>query len=209
MKKKEANQTHPYHHGDLRRALVEAAVTLMTDEQNWNFSLREVARKAGVSHNAPYNHFADKQELLAEVAAVGFAELRERMQGSARAVENPKTALIKAGVAYVDFGLENPARYRLMFGSVLRSPKDGRPTNIAFAAAGAGTVLGEIFERGAQTGAFPASVRKKENMQLRVLAAWSAVHGLTQLVLDGLPGAPKIPNLAEKVARVVCEGLVS
>lgn len=209
MKKKEAATAHPYHHGDLRRALVGAAVTLMTDEQNWNFSLREVARKAGVSHNAPYNHFADKQELLAEVAAVGFAELRARMEGAGRASENPKTALIKAGVTYVEFGLENPARYRLMFGTVLQAPKDGRPSNIAFAATGAGEVLGEIFERGVQSGAFPATIRKKENMQLRVLAAWSAVHGLTQLMLDGLPGAPKAPNLAEKVARVVCDGLVT
>ena len=73
-------ETRPtYHHGDLRRALVDAALALVTEEQDWGFSLREVTRRAGVSHNAPYNHFADKRDLLAAVAAAGFETLRMRL----------------------------------------------------------------------------------------------------------------------------------
>ena len=68
-----------YHHGDLKRVLVDAAIALVAEGQNWDFSLREVARRAGVSHNAPYNHFADKRDLLAAVAAAGYEALRARM----------------------------------------------------------------------------------------------------------------------------------
>lgn len=64
-----------YHHGDLRRALIDTALAMVTEEGTWNFTLREVARRAGVSHAAPYNHLADKTALLAEVAALGFQAL--------------------------------------------------------------------------------------------------------------------------------------
>lgn len=66
-----------YHHGDLRRALIDTALAMVTEEGAWNFTLREVARRAGVSHTAPYNHFEDKAALLAEVAALGFEALRQ------------------------------------------------------------------------------------------------------------------------------------
>jgi AcrR family transcriptional regulator len=69
----------PYHHGDLQRAIVDAAIDVLSESQSTEFSLRELARRAGVSHNAPYKHFADKRELLAAVSAVGFELLAKRM----------------------------------------------------------------------------------------------------------------------------------
>src|SRR6186713_1832035 len=69
----------PYHHGDLRRAIVKAALDILSETQSLEFSLRELARRAGVSHNAPYKHFADKGELLAAVSAAGFESLTKRM----------------------------------------------------------------------------------------------------------------------------------
>ena len=74
-------QSHerPYHHGDLRRAIVKAALEILRETQSLEFSLRELARRAGVSHNAPYKHFADKRELLAAVSAAGFEMLTKRM----------------------------------------------------------------------------------------------------------------------------------
>src|SRR5205807_8179507 len=69
----------PYHHGDLPRAVVAAALEILSETQSHEFSLRELARRAGVSHNAPYKHFADKRELLAAVSAAGFEALTERM----------------------------------------------------------------------------------------------------------------------------------
>src|SRR4051812_17717177 len=94
----------PYHHGDLRRALIEMALTMLTEEGAWNFTLREVARRAGVSHAAPYNHFADKSALLAELAALGFETLRAQMETAAqRHPRSSRQALIAIGEAYVRF----------------------------------------------------------------------------------------------------------
>ena len=74
-----AAAARPYHHGNLAPALVAAALALLDETQDWAFSLREVARRAGVSHNAPYKHFPEKRDLLAAVAARGFDALAERM----------------------------------------------------------------------------------------------------------------------------------
>ncbi|HUB01543.1 MAG TPA: TetR-like C-terminal domain-containing protein, partial [Terriglobales bacterium] len=101
---------------------------------------------------------------------------------------------IKIGVVYVNFGLDNPVRYRLMFGSALTPSPDAGSAWLETAAGGASAILGEVIHRGAQAGIFAASPRKKEDVQLAVLAAWSVVHGLTMLTLDGLAEtvAPKI-----------------
>jgi AcrR family transcriptional regulator len=208
MKQKDSKLSQSYHHGDLRRVLIDAALELVNDEQNWDFSLREVARRAGVSHNAPYNHFASKRDLLVAIASAGFDVLRERLLAATVGV-HPKAALVKIAVAYVSFGLENPTRYRLMFGSALATSMDGMASTYATADAGAKAVLEEVIFRGAQAGVLAASPRKKEEMQVLVLTAWSTVHGLTMVALDGLTETPrsKIPGLVEKVARVVCHGM--
>jgi AcrR family transcriptional regulator len=78
--------------------------------------LREVARRAGVSHNAPYNHFAEKRELLAALAVFGFNSLRDRMRAVTTRVRSTQEAFVGTGLEYVKFGLANPALYRLMFG---------------------------------------------------------------------------------------------
>jgi AcrR family transcriptional regulator len=205
-----AKTTRSYHHGDLRRSLIEAASSLLSEDQHWDFSLREVARRAGVSHNAPYNHFAEKHSLLVEIAAACFRELRDRMRAAIDGVEDPKTALIKTAVVYVTFGLENPARYRLMFGSALRTSSAASAELFEVAGEGTRAVLDEIILRGASTGVFAASPRKKEELQVAVLTAWSTVHGLTMLTLDGLAGnvAPSVGKLPERLAHAIAEGLL-
>ena len=205
-----SGQGRAYHHGDLRRSLIDAAVTLVTDEQDWNFSLREVARRAGVSHNAPYNHFEDKRDLLAEVAAVGFQMLRERMLAAISGIKDAQKALVKTGAVYVKFGVENPARYRLMFGSVVVSSADDRPESLKVAGANTKAVLEEIIQRGAQQGIFVPSPKDKEQLEIAVLSAWSAVHGLTMLAIDGLAAIPRLTpeRLADKVAQTLTNGLM-
>jgi AcrR family transcriptional regulator len=198
-----------YHHGDLRRSLIEAALELLTEEQNWMFSLREVARRAGVSHNAPYNHFADKRELLAEVAALGFESLRKKMLASIVGVHRADAALVKTGVVYVRFGLDNPAHYRLMFSAALGADDSDRPEVVVRAANDAKGVLLNIIERGAKTGAFPGLNDAKQTL-VAALAAWSTVHGCTMLLLDGL--AEPLPRRAalaaiEQVCQTIARGL--
>src|SRR5690349_5530363 len=120
-------EQRPYHHGDLQRAIVETALEVLSESQSTEFSLRELARRAGVSHNAPYKHFADKRELLAAVSAVGFELLAKRMAEAIRELDSPRQRLIAMARAYVRGGVNNPALYRLMFGGYLAGQDDGRP----------------------------------------------------------------------------------
>src|ERR1700691_308594 len=137
VRTKQAKGAEPpaYHHGDLRRALIEAGLALVTEEQDWTFSLREVARRAGVSHNAPHNHLADTRDLLVAVAVVGCAALQQRFRAATSGIANARTAFVKSAVVYVTFGVENPAHYRLMFGSALVTALEGRPKAVAEAGA--------------------------------------------------------------------------
>lgn len=173
-----ARPANSYHHGDLRRALIDTALAMVTEEGAWNFTLREVARRAGVSHAAPYNHFEDRSSLLAEVAALGFQSLREALEAAAR--EQPRSArqaLARVGVAYVRFGVEHPAHYRLMFGSELADKE--RYPSLEAASDATFAVLTGVLERGQASG----QVRRGP-VRDQALAAWSVVHGLTTLLID-------------------------
>jgi AcrR family transcriptional regulator len=208
-KTRRANGTR-YHHGNLRQSLIDAALALLAEEQNWTFSLREVARKANVSHNAPYNHFADKRDLLAEVAASGFLVLRDRMKASIANGDRADVALVNTGVVYVKFGLENPAFYRLMFGSVLGASAEDRPEAYVSAANQAQAVLVEVIQAGARSGVFPGLRNDPKHAQIAALSAWSTVHGFTMLVIDGLAdGLPRraINTIAKGVAQTLTNGL--
>ena len=184
MPKPKASSTAParpatrYHHGDLRRALIDTALTMVTEEGAWNFTLREVARRAGVSHAASYNHFEDKLALLAEVAALGFQSLRQTMEAAARGQpRSARQAVAGIAAAYVRFGVEHPAHYRLMFGAELAD----RARHPTLQAAGDATfaVLTAVLERGQASGQV-----RRDPVHDQALAAWSLVHGLTTLLID-------------------------
>jgi AcrR family transcriptional regulator len=199
-----------YHHGNLRRSLIDAAIELLAEEQNWTFSLREVARRANVSHNAPYNHFSDKRELLAAVAASGFLMLRNRMRKAIAGIDRADTALVKTGTVYVKFGVENPAFYKLMFGTVLGPAADERPEEYVSAAGDSKAVLIEIIERGAATGVFPGLNGDSKRIEVAALAAWSTVHGLTMLMIDGLAGNfPRrlVGTMSLRIAQTITDGI--
>ena len=201
------SETRTYHHGDLRRALVQAALVIVTEEQDWTFSLREVARRAGVSHNAPYMHFTDKSDLLAAVAAAGMERLGEKMQAVVVGIEDPAEALLASGLAYVRFGIKNPALYRLVFGPTLAASGE-RPSVTREAGDRTRLVLEQVIERGAKSGAFAVSPDDPSGLAIATLTAWSAIHGLTTLVIDSLARPPiPVDQLAERVAKTVLDGL--
>lgn len=187
----------PYHHGDLRRALVEAALALLDSEGRWDFTLRELARRAGVSHAAPYNHFADKRALLAVVAAVGFEALAGAMTAAAAEREgDPAEAFRATGLAYVRFGVAHAAHFRLMFGPEFAADRDRHP-RLVEAARSAHGVLTAALGRCAEAGLIPAGA-----IEDQALAAWSLAHGLTLLVIDGWTATPaQDPEAAERLAR--------
>ncbi len=168
-----------YHHGDLPPALLEAAGKILEKEGIAGLSLRELARRAGVSHNAPYRHFPDREALLAALATEGFAWLRKEL-ASRRGQEG--------AAAYVRFALEHPQRFRLMFGG--RIPYERYPA-LRGEASAAHAGLEQQF---AQYGADAA---------LAAAAAWSLVHGLAHLLLDGHFAASRKAGVDAFVRRVI------
>jgi len=167
-----------YHHGDLREALLEAGLAIIAETGIGELSLRQVARRAGVSHNAPYHHFADKSSLLAALAEQGFAALAGEIQVARAAAGGPRARLEAVGIGYVRFALRAPAQFRLMFRPELVVP-DANP-EVARSTTPVLDILIESVIDAQRAGEAPAG----DPMPI-VLTCWSAVHGLATLWLDG------------------------
>ena len=199
-----------YHHGDLRRTLVDAARELVSEGQAWDFSLREVARRAGVSHSAPYNHFSDKRELLGEVAASGFRSLQHELVVATSDEPDATQALVLLGKSYISFAEENPALYRLMFGPVLAAGYSSRPGITVEAGAITKTILVGVLRRGALASAFAINPDDKTELEAAHLTCWAALHGLASLVIDQ-KAETTIPEseVAEAMLSLILRGLGS
>jgi AcrR family transcriptional regulator len=199
-----------YHHGDLRRVIVKAALEILRETQSLEFSLRELARRAGVSHNAPYKHFADKHELLAAVSGAGFEMLTEHMANEIASFRNPREQLFALLRAYIDHGVENPALYSLMFGGYLTGPNHGRPAIELAAAEKTKAMLAGVIIAGGVGRAIPHTSRNERKIAGAVLACWSLVHGLTLLLADGLVGPKKKSSaLADTLVQGLLDGLAT
>lgn len=209
MPTKHPVKTQPYHHGDLRRALIETALQMVTKEQDWTFSLRELARRAGVSHRAPYNHFPEKLDLLVAVAAVGFERLRDGLQGAMIGAQEPEAMLVAICRTYIRLGLENPALYRLMFGPALSDEGSAdRPPAAKIAGAQARGVLEDVILRGASSGAFAVSPDSQQDVALAALSVWSATHGLTMLIIDRISRPDlSIDDIISRLMGMVVAGM--
>jgi AcrR family transcriptional regulator len=155
-----------YHHGDLRAALSRAAGNILEKEGLEALKLRAVARRAGVSHGAPYRHFPDREALLAALAAEGFAMLGEAQRAAAIA-----GGLRGRGEAYVRFALEHPQRFRLMFGGQVQIARHAALREIAM----------KVF--GGLSGALAAQVPGAQGAADASIAAWALVHGLAHLLM--------------------------
>lgn len=159
-----------YHHGDLRSALTRAAAALIDERGVEGVTLREAARRAGVSHGAPYRHFSGRDALLAELARDGFVRLVTALEDAA-----PRGGR-EVARAYLRFALANPQRFRLMFVLAADAERETgwreglQRTMRAFARAYSG-------------------LAEAQDLQRAAVAAWSLVHGLAQLMLDGHVGA--------------------
>jgi AcrR family transcriptional regulator len=201
-------EERPYHHGDLQRAIIAAALDVLSETQSTEFSLRELARRAGVTHNAPYKHFADKRALLAAVSAVGFELLAKQTTRATERISNPRARLTAIARAYVRHGVENPALYRLMFGGYLTGPDDGRPAIERAAAEKMKELLAGTIVDGALGRPFPNTPRNERKIAAALLIFWSQMHGLTLLLVDGLVGpSAKADELSESVLQGIVDGL--
>lgn len=187
----------PYHHGALREALIRAAEEVIRERGVDGFSLREAARRAGVSPAAPTHHFGDARGLLTAVATAGFVGLGEALaasdQASARAGANRTERLHAQGRAYVGFALAEPARFDVMW---RKARIDSADADYNAAAARAFELLcAAVEDRPAGEG------RPGAEADARVIAAWALVHGFARLALDGTFGAE--PGAAEAAAEAL------
>ena len=187
-----------YHHGDLRFALIQAAKELLHQDGFENLTLREAARVVGVSHAAPYRHFSDKNELLAEIATGGFFHLKEALDKIHTPAQGDK--LEELGFAYVMFAIQNAHLYRLMFGPQLQD-KSPYP-KLEQAAEDTFSVLVDLIERGQEEGYF-----KPGDSRERGTILWSLMHGLANLVIDGQVAPEHPTNLGAAVASFVRDAL--
>ena len=207
---KRQSAERPYHHGDLRRAIVTAAMEILQETQSLEFSLRELARRAGVSHNAPYKHFADKRELLAAVSAAGFETLTKRMTTEIAGLDNAREQLFAMLRAYIAHGVENPALYNLMFGGYLGGPNRSRPAIELAEAEKTKALLGGVIVAGGLGRAIPHTARNERQIAGAILACWSLVHGRTLLLADGLVGPKKKSGaLGDRLVQSMLDGLAA
>jgi AcrR family transcriptional regulator len=164
-----------YHHGDLKRALTDAALQLVQERGPKGFTLREVARRAGVSAAAPYRHFADKGQLLAAAAAQGFVQLHETLDATATATTDLSEQVLAMGRAYVRWAVTHPDYYQVMFGSEL--DKTESPEVLAAGARAFDDLLDTIV-RCQESGLLPTG-------DSRTIAGpiWSLLHGVSMLTI--------------------------
>jgi AcrR family transcriptional regulator len=192
-----------YHHGDLRRALLDAALRLVRGGGAPALTLRAAARLAGVSQAAPYRHFADKQALLAAVAEEGFRAMTAAMQQAMGPHEDEPLLKFRAlGLGYVGFARTHPAHFRVMFGPEL-ADRSAHPS-LAEAAAEAFRLLVAAIAACQKAG----FAREGDPEELAV-TAWSTVHGLSALIVNGQLGARGAPidDLGERVTQNLFLGL--
>jgi len=166
-----------YHHGDLPRALVGAALELIETRGPEAFTLREAAASVGVTHGAAYRHFEDKTALLAAVSQEGYRALAARLSDvAAQAKGGPRARIEALASAYVEFALERPAHYRVMWGPRLN--EDGRFPSLEAAISDAFTIVVGEMKRGQDEGVF----RKTPAARELAIGMWVTAHGYLELV---------------------------
>ena len=189
------NNATSYHHGNLREALLSAAVDSIREQGAENLSLRALARVVGVSQTAPYRHFADKNGLLVELARQTFDELSrvtsERIDPALNCAEN----LLRAGEAYLRYAIANPEKYRLIFGSSI-TQREQYP-QLQTAARSAFNVLLQLMAEGAQRGEFLPT-----EPMLLANNCWSSIHGFALLTIDGVFARKEQPLGFDDMLRV-------
>ena len=192
-----------YHHGDLRRGLLDAALELVATRGVRGFTLREAARLANVSHNAPYRHFPSRTHLLVALAVEGQGHLLEALRASGSRTDDHRERIVRMGIAYMEFAMTRAAHFRVMFSSDVaseRTPELTAAQNATF----------EYFE-GELRASERAGVIRKNSVQKHALVGWSALHGAAMLVLDGVLDNTAVAarRKPREIARLVLEALLT
>ncbi len=179
LKKVAASEKSSYHHGDLKNALIKAGIEILSKEGVNSLSLRQVARKAGVSHAAPYAHFTDKQALVAAIATDGYRKIYEEIvRGAEQYPDDPLRQLVETAWAYVEFGFQEPDHFRITFSGVVEKERD-YPALVEMTAKSFG-VLRALVVRCQDAG-----ILDPGDPDLAAVGVWGSLHGFVSLIQEG------------------------
>ena len=168
-----------YHHGDLKNALIEAGIEILSKEGLGALSLRSVARKAGVSHAAPYAHFTDKQALIAAISTEGYKKLYERVErAAARNSEDPQRLFVETCWAYVSFAFDEPDHFKITLSGVVEKERD-YPAFVEIAQKNNGLLLEIVATCQA------AGILGPGPADLMAVSVLGLIHGFATLILEG------------------------
>ncbi len=170
--------TEKYHHGDLKNALISAGIEILAEDGESGLSLRKVASRAGVSHSAPYAHFADKQSLIAAISTEGYRRLYEKLTGVGNAHSgDPLRQLVETAWAYTRFAMDDPAHFKITFSGILEKEKE-YPEFVEMSKRSFSVV--EDIVRACQE----AGVLEDGPTDAVAVSVWSMVHGFVSLLLE-------------------------
>ena len=192
-----------YHHGDVRNVLLREAETILRKEGPGGLSLRRLARLTGVSEAAPYRHFDGKDGILAAVAIAALNSFADRLEETAKLALPHEERIMALGVAYVEFAIEHPQHFRLIFGRE-RPPLDQYP-ELRDAADNVFDILQRSVTNLDQRG--DMTLADAANAYNRALAAWSRAHGIATLVIDGMISPPLDQPLHQFIFGLLAEDL--
>lgn len=169
-----------YHHGDLKNALIQAGIEILAEEGVGGLSLRKVARRAGVSHAAPYAHFADKQNLIAAIASDGHKHIFERFEAiESRYADKPLQQFLNGAWTFMQFGLEAPDHYKITFSGAIQD-EHSHPEFLEYSQRNM-QVLRDIIERCRSAGVLSV---EHVDLETQAVGVWGLLHGLILLMIQ-------------------------